>query len=83
MTENSEIDADIPVLDVKQMSADADDLKRMAQEVYDAFTTIGFLAVVNHGIPEDLVRSHELDWSWNNLQEIMKIIAWNVIWYNF
>ena len=61
MTENSEIEADIPVLDVKQMSVDTDDLKRMAQEVYHAFTTIGFLAVVNHGIPEDLVRSHELD----------------------
>ena len=65
--ENSENYTDVPVLDVNQMSADEDDLKRMAQEVYQAFRTIGFLAVVNHGIHDDLVRSHEVDWPRNNL----------------
>ena len=55
MTNNFKYDESIPVFDVKEMSTDSDNLKRMAQEVHHAFTTIGFLAVVNHGIPAELV----------------------------
>ena len=59
MTDNSAYDDNIPVLDVKHMStADPDELKRMAQEVHHAFTTIGFLAVVNHGIGQELVSGY-------------------------
>ena len=55
MAESVRNKEEIPMLDVKQMSADTDELMEMAEEVKHAFTTIGFLAVVNHGIPQNLV----------------------------
>ena len=32
------------------------EVERLAQEIYDAFTTIGFVYIKNHGIPEEEVR---------------------------
>ena len=31
------------------------EVERLAQEIYDAFTTIGFVFIKNHGIPEEEV----------------------------
>ncbi len=31
------------------------EVNRLAQEIYDAFTTVGFVYIKNHGIPESQV----------------------------
>lgn len=46
----------IPVVDLSEfLSGDADKKKKFVQELGNAYQTVGFVAVVNHGIPQALV----------------------------
>ena len=53
----------IPVVDFSAMSLDVKDplnknseaVKDLADKVYKAFSTIGFVYITNHGIPQELV----------------------------
>ena len=54
--------SEIPVVDFsacKNYSEDCDEvnpeINKLAQEIYDAFTTVGFVYIKNHGIPESEV----------------------------
>ncbi|XP_078359493.1 uncharacterized protein LOC144643969 [Oculina patagonica] len=62
MTENI---SGIPVVDFSAMSLEhnnplsknADDVKKLADQVYQAFSTIGFVYLKNHGIPQEIIDS--------------------------
>ena len=45
-------------IDVDVDSVKTDVLTDLAQEVYNAFSTIGFVYLKNHGISEKKVRTH-------------------------
>ena len=54
--------SEIPVVDFsayKNYSEDRDEvnpeINKLAQQIYDAFTTVGFVYIKNHGIPESEV----------------------------
>ena len=53
---------EIPVVDFsayndysEECDAVNPDINKLAQEIYDAFTTVGFVYIKNHGIPESEV----------------------------
>ena len=56
--------AQIPILDFGCVGIGKDEIskqpqeqvQRLSKELYDAFTTIGFVYIKNHGIPEDQVK---------------------------
>jgi len=64
MTENI---SGIPVVDFSAMSLkhkdplkeNAEAVKGLADQVYQAFTTIGFVYLKNHGIPQEVVSEIE------------------------
>lgn len=47
----------IPELDVQRLTPDAAHVRRLAADLHRAFTTVGFVAITNHGVPLELVRS--------------------------
>ena len=53
---------EIPVVDFSSFNTDENfdetkpEINKLAQEIYDALTTIGFVYIKNHGIPESEVR---------------------------
>ena len=57
--------SDIPIVDFRAMSLEykeplkenEQDVKIIADQVYQAFSTIGFVYLKNHGIPQEMVRS--------------------------
>lgn len=57
-------EVDIPIVDFSVMSVEQKDplkenfeaVKIVADEVYQAFSTIGFVFLKNHGIPQETVR---------------------------
>jgi isopenicillin N synthase-like dioxygenase len=52
---------DIPLLDFSSLNIGENldetnpEINKLAQELYDAFTTAGFVYIKNHGIPESQV----------------------------
>ena len=50
-----ETSADIPVLDVKSLTTTEEDLQQLADQIRNAFTKIGFVAIINHNISHDVV----------------------------
>ena len=65
MTEIKNISG-IPVVDFSAMSLkhkdplkeNAEAVKELADQVYQAFTTIGFVYLKNHGIPQEVVSGY-------------------------
>ena len=45
----------IPVIDVKGLTEKEEDLQQLAAQIKDAFTNIGFVAITNHNVSEDVV----------------------------
>jgi isopenicillin N synthase-like dioxygenase len=54
--------SEIPVIDFSSFNIGENfdetkpEINKLAQEIHDAFTTIGFVYIKNHGIPESEVR---------------------------
>ena len=46
---------DVPVLDVKSLTTAEEDLQQLADQIRNAFTKIGFVAITNHNISHDIV----------------------------
>ena len=46
---------DIPVIDVKGLTYEQEDVQELAAQIKDAFMNIGFVAITNHNISEDVV----------------------------
>lgn len=46
---------EIPVIDVKGLSSNEEDLKQFVAQIKDAFMNIGFVAITNHNVSEDVV----------------------------
>jgi isopenicillin N synthase-like dioxygenase len=68
----SEATAKIPVIDYgPYFAGEPDALERLAEEVRHACENIGFLYVLNHGVPQEIIdrgfaasrRFHALRWS--------------------
>ena len=55
MAEKLESHLAIPVLDVKRMTDDPDEMQKLAAELHQAFTNVGFVGIANHGVPQQLV----------------------------
>ena len=54
--------SEIPVVDFSSFNINCEnfdetkpEINKLAQEIYDAFTTVGFVYIKNHGIPESEV----------------------------
>jgi isopenicillin N synthase-like dioxygenase len=56
MTTSSPDTLSIPIIDLERArSADPDEVRRAAKEVYLAFKNVGFAYIENHGVPQDLI----------------------------
>ncbi|CAI7643926.1 gibberellin 20-oxidase [Penicillium manginii] len=63
MTTSSPDTLSIPIIDLERArSADPDEVRRAAKEVYLAFKNVGFAYIENHGVPQDLI-DEAFEWS--------------------
>ena len=61
------MESSIPVVDFSQMNVEKvteddspESIQQLADEIHRAFSTMGFIYLKNHGIPQEKVRSREV-----------------------
>ena len=61
------MESSIPVVDFGSMclgktaeQCSAQGIRQLADEIYQAFSTVGFVYIKNHGIPQEKVRTLDL-----------------------
>ncbi len=62
--------SEVPLVDLRGLSSAECDLQEIATQIHHAFTTIGFVAVMNHNITQK-----EVDEAWNTVDQFFQLPA--------
>ncbi len=65
-----ECSSDVPFVDLRGLSSSECDLQEISAQIHHAFTTIGFVAVINHNIARK-----EVDEAWNKVDQFFQLQA--------
>ena len=60
--------SDVPLVDLKGLSTAEHDLQEIATQIHQAFTTIGFVGVMNHNIAQE-----EVDEAWDKVDQFFQL----------
>ncbi len=58
----------VPIVNLKSLSQAEEDLQSIASQIYDAYTTVGFVAVIDHNIT-----SEEVTQAWEKVDQFYKL----------
>ncbi len=58
----------IPTVDLQGLSSNENGLEKIAKEIHSAFTTIGFVRIINHNVSETRVQE-----AWGKIDEFLNL----------